>query len=39
MGEFLELAKTRRSVRTFDGNNVDEKMVAELKVTKLLKNF
>ena len=31
MGEFLELAKTRRSVRTFDGNNVDEKVVAELK--------
>lgn len=31
MGDFLELAKTRRSVRTFDGNNVDEKIVAELK--------
>ena len=31
MSTFLELAKTRRSVRTFDGNMPDEQMINELK--------
>ncbi len=31
MSDFLENAKTRRSVRTFDGNNVESEMVEALK--------
>lgn len=32
MGEFLELVKSRRSVRTFDGNKPENAVVDELKV-------
>ncbi|MCR5388662.1 MAG: nitroreductase [Lachnospiraceae bacterium] len=31
MSDFLELAKSRRSVRTFDGNMPEESVIAELK--------
>lgn len=31
MGDFLDLAKSRRSVRTFDGNQVDDSAIDELK--------
>ncbi|MBE5911182.1 nitroreductase family protein [Pseudobutyrivibrio sp.] len=31
MGDFLDLAKARRSVRTFDGNQVDEQILDQLK--------
>ena len=31
MSDFLELAKTRRSVRTFDGNPVSDSVIDELK--------
>ncbi len=31
MGDFLDLAKTRRSVRTFDGEMLDTKVIDELK--------
>ncbi len=39
MGDFLDLAKTRRSVRTFDGKSINSNIIEELeKYSKEIKN-